>query len=51
MYRQFVREMLEKVDEDKICQWLSKSDLKIGTSVVICCTGTAQYDKLCKTPH
>ena len=51
MYRQFIREMLEKVNKDKTWQWLSKSDLKIGTSVVTCCTGTSQYDKLCKAPH
>ena len=33
---QFVREMPEKVDKDKTLQWLSKSDLKIGTEALLC---------------
>ena len=36
MHGQFVREMPEKVDKDKTWQWLSKSDLKIGTEVLLC---------------
>ena len=36
MHGQFVREVPEKVDKDKIWKWLSKSDLKIGTEVLLC---------------
>ena len=36
MHGQFVREMPEKVDKDKSCQWLSKNDLKIGIEVLLC---------------
>ena len=28
--------MLEKIDKDKTWQWLSKSDLKIGTEALLC---------------
>ena len=28
--------MPEKVDKDKTWQWLSKSDLKIGTETLLC---------------
>ena len=33
---QFVREILQKVNNDKIWQWLFKSDLKIGTEALLC---------------
>ena len=36
MYGQFVGEMPEKVDKDKPWQWLSKSNLKIGTEALLC---------------
>ena len=36
MHGQFVREMPEKVDRNKTWQWLSKSDLKIGTKALLC---------------
>ena len=36
MHRQFVREMLEKVDENKTWQWLSRSDLMISTEALLC---------------
>ena len=36
MHRQFVREMPENVNKDKNRQWLSKSDLKIGTEALLC---------------
>ena len=36
MHGQFVREMPEKIDVDKTCKWLSKSDLKIGTENLLC---------------
>ena len=36
MHGQFVREMPEKVDQDRTWQWLSKSDLKIGTEALLC---------------
>ena len=35
MHGQFVREMPKKVDKNKIWQWLSKSDLKIGTEALL----------------
>ena len=35
MHGRFVREMPEKVDKDKTWQWLSKSDLKIGTEALL----------------
>ena len=35
MYGQFVREMPQKVDQDKIWQWLFKSNLKIGTETML----------------
>ena len=36
MHDQFVREMPEKVDKDNTWQWLSKSDLEIGTEALLC---------------
>ena len=36
MHGQFIREMPEKVDRDRTWKWLSKSDLKIGTEVLLC---------------
>jgi hypothetical protein len=36
MYGQFVREMSEKVDQDKTWQWLAKGDLKVGTEALLC---------------
>ena len=36
MHGQFVREMPEKVDKDGTWQWLSKTDLKIGTEELLC---------------
>ena len=36
MRGQFVREMPEKVVKDKTWQWLSKSDLNIGTKTLLC---------------
>ena len=33
---QFVKEMPEKVDRNKTWQWLSISDLKIGTEALLC---------------
>ena len=36
MHGQFVKEMPEKVDKDRTWQWLSKSDLKIGTEALLC---------------
>ena len=38
MHGEFVKEMLEEVDNDKTSswQWLSKCDLKIGTEALLC---------------
>ena len=36
MYGQSVREMPEKVDKTRTCQWLSKSDLKMETEAFLC---------------
>ena len=36
IYEQFVKKMPEKVDQDRTWQWLSKSDLKIGTKALLC---------------
>ena len=36
MHGHFVTEIPEKVDQDRIWQWLSKSDLKIGTESLLC---------------
>ena len=36
MHRQFIRETTEKVDKEKTWQWLSRSDLKIGTEALLC---------------
>ena len=36
MHGQFVRGMPEKVDMDKTWQWLFKSNLKIGTGMLLC---------------
>ena len=38
MHGDFVREIPEKVDKDKIWQWLSNSDSKIGTEALLCAT-------------
>ena len=59
MQGKFVREMPEKVDKDRICQWLSKSDLKIGTEASLCAaqeqairTNYVKHhiDKTCESP-
>ena len=36
MEQQFIREMTEKVDKEKTWQWLSRSDLKVGTEALLC---------------
>ena len=36
MNRQFIRETAEKVDKDKMWQWLSRGDLKFGTEGLLC---------------
>ena len=36
MHEEFAREMPEKIDKDRTLQWLSKSDLKIGTEALLC---------------
>ena len=36
MHGQFIRELPEEVDKDRTWQWLSKSDLKIGTEALLC---------------
>ena len=36
MQGQFVREMPEKVDRIKTWEWLSRSDLKVGTQALLC---------------
>ena len=33
---QFIRELPEEVDKDRTWQWLSKSDLEIGTEALLC---------------
>ena len=50
MHGQFVREMPEKVDKDKTSQWLSKSDLKIGTEALLC-TAQAQAIRTIHLKH
>ena len=42
MYGQFVRERPERVDKEKIWDWLSRSDMKIGTEAYcVLNTGTS----------
>ena len=36
MHGQFIRELPEEVDKDRTWQWLSTSDLKIGTEALLC---------------
>ena len=36
IHGQYIKEMPEKVDKDRTWQWLSKSDLKIGTEALLC---------------
>ena len=36
MHGQFIRETLEKVDQEKTWQWLSRGDLKVGTEALLC---------------
>ena len=36
MHEQFIRELPEEVYKDRTWQWLSKSDLKIGTEALLC---------------
>ena len=36
MHGQFVRKMSNNVDKNKTWQWVSKSDLKIGTEALLC---------------
>ena len=46
MHVQFTREMSKKLNEDRTWQWLSKSDLKIGTETLLC---AAQEEVIRKT--
>ena len=59
MHGQFVREMPEKIDKDRTWQWLSKSDLKIGTKALLCAVQkqairtnyvNRHIDKTCERP-
>ena len=36
MQGQFIRETMDKVDEEKTWQWLSRGDSKVGTEVLLC---------------
>ena len=36
MHGRFVREMPEKVDRAKSWEWMSRSDLKVGTEALLC---------------
>ena len=36
MHGQFIRETTEKVDKEKMWQWLSRGDLKVGTEPLLC---------------
>ena len=36
MHGQFIRELPEEVNKDRTWQWLSTSDLKIGTEALLC---------------
>ena len=36
MHGQFIRETMDKVDEEKTWQWLSRGDSKVGTEVLLC---------------
>ena len=42
MHGQFARQMPEKVDKDRTCQWLFKSDLKIETEALLCAAAQEQ---------
>ena len=48
----FIRELPEEVDKDRTWQWLSTSDLKIGTEALLCAArGTSYPNKLCKVSN
>ena len=47
MHRQFIREIMEKVDKEKTWQWLSRG---WNRSIVVCHSGAGNQDKLCTTP-
>ena len=36
MHGQFIRETTEKVDKEKLWQWLSRGDLKVRTEALLC---------------
>ena len=36
MHGQFIRETTEKVDNEKMWQWLSRGDSKVGTEALLC---------------
>ena len=36
MHGQLIRETTEKVDKEKLWQWLSREDLKVGTEALLC---------------
>ena len=44
MHGQFVREMPQKADRIKSWEWLSRSDLKVGTEALLC---AAQEQAIC----
>ena len=48
MHRQFIREMIEKVDKEKKWQWLSRG---WNRSIFVCCSGAGNQDKLNEVPH
>ena len=48
MHRQFIREIMEKVDKEKTWQWLSRG---WNRSIVVCHSGAGNQDKLYEVAH
>ena len=52
MHKQFIRETMEKTDKEKTWQCLSRGDLEgWHRSIVVCCTGAGNQDKLYEVTH
>ena len=47
MHRQFIKEIMEKVDKEKTWQWLSRD---WNRSIVVCHSGAGNQDKLYEVP-
>ena len=51
MHGQFIRETTEKVDKKNVAMVIKRGFKGWNRSIVVCCTGTGNQDKVYKVPH